>query len=449
MKFKTAFLGMTLSVSALFTLTGTAFAAQGDPVAGYQLIATIAVPGGLTKDDIVWADASTGRVYYADAGQATANPVVPPRIVVIDTINNKFVTAIPLPAAPNGVLSISRAREIWAGLADSTVAVINTDTNTITNIINVGGTGRADELGYDPIDRLIMIANDKDTPAFVTFINQQTKAIVKRLNFDGVQAPNATAGLEQPVWDAAAGKFYFTVPATTPNPKGEVEEIDPVQLKVVRSFPTTCGPAGLALLPAQRLITSCGDVIDIASGKIVTTVAGVGADEIWYNSGDNRVYFGGGTDKTTVPVVDGSTYALLTSLQAGALAGTGTPAQAAQRVAADSESNEIVVPVSNLGGVGAVQIWRNGAFLNAFPSPVPTTGPGAYTTTLTWYAPNATEVEIHVGSPNGVLFAQNSNRGSATTGPWAVPGTKFFLQDVTGNKALTADNTLATYVVGP
>jgi len=32
---------------------------------------------------------------------------------------------------------------------------------------------------------------------------------------------------------------------------------------ITRSFATTCSPAGLALIPGQRLITSCGDVVDI------------------------------------------------------------------------------------------------------------------------------------------------------------------------------------------
>jgi len=38
-------------------------------------------------------------------------------------------------------------------------------------------------------------------------------------------------------------------------------------------------------------MASCGDVVDIASGLGVTNVAGVGGDEIWFNSGDERVYF--------------------------------------------------------------------------------------------------------------------------------------------------------------
>jgi hypothetical protein len=40
-------------------------------------------------------------------------------------------------------------------------------------------------------------------------------------------------------------------------------------------------------------MNSCGDVLDIASGAVVQTQAGIATDEIWYNPGDERVYFGG------------------------------------------------------------------------------------------------------------------------------------------------------------
>src|SRR5438876_935460 len=97
--------------------------------------------------------------------------------------------------------------------------------------VSTGGTMRADELAYDPADHIILIAND-------------------RLH-----------------------------------PSGEVDEINPTTRAITRIFPTTCSPAGLALIPGQHLMTSCGNVLDIASGAVVHTVGGVGVDEIWFNSG--------------------------------------------------------------------------------------------------------------------------------------------------------------------
>jgi len=423
-----------LAIGALLNVSGVAFAQQGAPIAGYKLLTTITVPSGIAQDAIAWLDTSMARLYVADPGNT--------RIIVINTLNSTYLTSIPVAAAPNGVLAVSRAREVWAALANSTVAVINTDSNTVTSSVNTGGTGRAGKIAYDAVDQLIMVANDQDSPPFITFINEPTQTVVQSVRFDGTQAPKATNGLGQPMWNAAAGKFYMSVPATATNPQGEVDEIDPIQMTVTRTFAGSCTPAGLALLPGERLITSCGDVIDVSSGKLVTTIPGVAADEIWYNSGDKRVYFGGGMTTTTVPVIDGVKYSLMTSLVAGQLQAAPLANQTSLRLAVDTESNQIYVPVTGVG----VQVWRNGAYLTAFPLPVPDDGAFGIAT-LTWFAPNATAIEIHIGSPSGPLFLSGPNRGSAQTGAWVADGMTFYLQDVSTGNPLTLANTMATLVV--
>ena len=288
-----------------------AFAQQGAPIAGYKLLNTIKIPTGLAGNDISWVETATARYYLADRGSA---PSVAPTIDVIDTRSEQFLTSIVLPSPPNGVVGIPRAHEIWAGLNDSTVVVIDTDNNTISHVISTGGTARADEAAYDPVDRLLLIANDQDTPPFVSFISTQSYSVVKKVSYDGSQAPKSTGGIEQSVWDGQAGKFYLAIPATAANPNGEIDELDPTTACVTRSMPTVCkGPSGLVLIPNERLMTACGDVLDIVTGHVVTTVQGVGGDEIWYNSGDQRIYFGGGTNRIGVSVVDANSYALTAS----------------------------------------------------------------------------------------------------------------------------------------
>ena len=89
----------------------------------------------------------------------------------------------------------------------------------------------------------------------------------------------------------------------------------------------------------------------------------------------------------------------------------------------------------------------NAASLTASPNPIPVTGAADGTTTISWSAPSASYIEIHVGSPNGPLFTYDGNYGSANTGPWVTDGMTFYLQDVTDGKPRTANNTLATLVV--
>jgi hypothetical protein len=62
---------------------------------------------------------------------------------------------------------------------------------------------------------------------------------------------------------------------------------------------------------------------------------------------------------------------------------------------------------------------------------------------LFWNAPEASRVEVRVGSPTGTLFTRQQQFGSATTGRWITDDFTFYLQDVTDGKPLDAANTLA------
>lgn len=328
----------------------------------YKLLTTISIPGGLTGFDISWVDSAAGRYYLADRGNATATPPVPPRIDVIDTEKDSFLYSIDLTTAPNGVVAIHRTGDrreqdepgtLVAGGRDSTAIFIDLANPFATPIaVSTGGNHRADELAFDPRDHIILIANDQDTPApFITFITTTNPPhVLGKIVYDGNSGnPQSTGGIEQPVWDGAHKRFYLAIPSTAANANGEVDEIDPLAMKITKIFPTTCMPAGLALIPGQRLMTSCGDILTIANGSIQHT-AGVGADEIWFNRGDDRVYFGGGLDRISVPVVSAlPPFSLLTTLTVGAIETPPAPNHTTHSVAADSENNHIFVPVSHEG----------------------------------------------------------------------------------------------------
>jgi hypothetical protein len=160
-------------------------------------------------------------------------------------------------------------------------------------------------------------------------------------------------------------------------------------------------------------------------------------------NGNTIVWFGADIDPTTLAPKSPQTYTLVeadSSPEAGAIAvldvkippGTGFPYRA--------------LPVETLFGEVPAGTG-NGASLTASPNPIPVTGAADGTTTISWNAPTATYVEVHIGSPNGPLFAWNGNQGSAQTGSWVTDGMTFYLQDVTRGKPLTAANTLATLVV--
>ncbi|HEX4229517.1 MAG TPA: FG-GAP-like repeat-containing protein [Bryobacteraceae bacterium] len=89
-----------------------------------------------------------------------------------------------------------------------------------------------------------------------------------------------------------------------------------------------------------------------------------------------------------------------------------------------------------------------GNSLTASPNPIPVT-PGTLTgvTTIQWSAPSASTVELHLGSPNGPLFAGGGSTGSATTGLWVTDGMLFYLQDTTAGAPLTPANTLGVLIL--
>ena len=55
------------------------------------------------------------------------------------------------------------AGELWVGDSASNVEVIDLKTQSVVASISTGGVARADELAYDPLDHIVLIANDRET----------------------------------------------------------------------------------------------------------------------------------------------------------------------------------------------------------------------------------------------------------------------------------------------
>jgi DNA-binding beta-propeller fold protein YncE len=316
-------LSLLLVVAAL-SVFATVYAKDHDEVVSYKLIATISIPGFGNGFDISWVDSEASRYYLANRGNAAAVPPVPAHIDVIDTRRLSLLDPLPVHAAGNGVVAIrdrhdddegEGADELWVGDAKSFVEVIDLRSRSIVADIFTGGKRRADELAYDPLDRIMIVANDQDTPPFVTFISTKTRTVLGKLDYPQAVfgTPPTNHGLEQPVWNPRTRKFYLSVPGTIHNPQGEVDEIDPHSMNVTRVFPAVCNPGeapqGLALVPRQRLVTSCGDII-------------------------------------SVPVLDTDTNTLVAVIKVGT---PPPPLRFTHSVAADSETNRIFVPISGVG----------------------------------------------------------------------------------------------------
>jgi hypothetical protein len=73
----------------------------------------------------------------------------------------------------------------------------------------------------------------------------------------------------------------------------------------------------------------------------------------------------------------------------------------------------------------------------ANPNPV-LLAPGAVVgqTTISWNAPGASSVEVHIANASGPLFADGGSTGSAPTGAWVENGMVFVLVDATTRAVL-------------
>jgi hypothetical protein len=315
--------------------------AQAVPDETFTRIATIPIPGNpLLSFDISFVDPVRQQYLLADRSNKSLD-------VFSSTANtlqfqvDGFVgfTGNNDTSGPDGVVTVNNT-EAWVGDGDSTVKVINLNTRAITDTISTGGTARADELCFNPRDQQILIANDADTPPFVTFISTKPgHAILAK-----IPLPNATNGLEQCIWRPDAGLFYLAVPEINHNVgHGEIAVFDPKTLTLVNAFPQNCEPAGLALGPKDQAMVGCNDtnairIINLNDGSVVQTFPINGADEAWFNPGDGH-YFVAAANNT-----GGAVLAVIDSVQPE-LDQTISTAVGDHSVAAEPLFNHVFVPL--------------------------------------------------------------------------------------------------------
>src|ERR1700756_2178747 len=167
-----------------------------------KLLATIDIPGEELKlFDIGVVDAAAGRYYIADRSNKAVD--------IFDTKRNTYVGRIegfvgvamtdgkPVTnmSGPNGVALDPATKTLWVGDGDSTLKVVDLKANPpkIVDTIQLGGKRRADELGIDSKDGIVLVFNNADKPAFGTFVS--TKPGHKVLG--KIEMPEATDGVEQ------------------------------------------------------------------------------------------------------------------------------------------------------------------------------------------------------------------------------------------------------------
>ncbi len=296
--------------------------ASGDET--FTATKAISLPGGqkITSFDISYVDARTGNYFLADRTNKSIDIIDTATNTVAAQYTDNFAgaTGNNNTSGPNGVLVTDHSR-IWVGDGNSHVKVIDLGSGSPLADIDTKGAQRADELCFDSRDRIILMANDAETPwPFITFIDADTYAVLGRVTMDGTNGTvKATNGIEQCQWSHRTGKFYLNIPEVNgpgdDSAPGAVLVIGPRSEKVERIFNIpidSCdGPQGMALGPDGQILLGCNApgptpnaptaIIDENSGKVVRTLNNEsGSDEVWYNPGDNHYFLA----ESSHPVVE-------------------------------------------------------------------------------------------------------------------------------------------------
>ncbi len=347
---------VVLVITAFLVSAGPGRAGDADSVKNFGLKAVIKLPNSekVQRFDISWVDEPSQTYYLADRTNK--------QIDVIDARTDTFVQTLAHghfvgfsgnndTSGPNGILVIHSLHELWVGDGPSnnpvcsappcsTVKVIDLKATPpeIVATISTGGQARADEMAFDPDDHILVVANDADTPPYLTFISTDTRTVLGTLVF-----ADADNGLEQSVWDPATRRFYLNVPNTGGD--SYIAQIDPRTRTVTNKLHIgTCEGGGLALTPHQHLIVGCQTqetlVVNARTGAIVasTTLVG-GSDQVWFNPGDGNYYLAArnNTPGPVLGIIDAATNMLLGTVPTGS--------RGVHSVAANRANNHVFVPL--------------------------------------------------------------------------------------------------------
>ncbi|WP_310634324.1 hypothetical protein, partial [Paraburkholderia sp.] len=257
---------------------------------------TLAIPGApLASFDIGYA--SHGLYALADRSNAS--------IDLFDTHTLRYTGRLTGFAGakatdmggPNGIVIVGK--QIWAGDGNSDVKVIDIASKKTLATVSTGGSKRVDELAYDPQDQLIAAANNADDPPFVSLISTRAPYEVKAK----LVLPQATDGIEQPVWEPTTKKLFLAVPVLDGHKEdGGIAVIEPRSAKLERMIHVSrCMPAGLAAGPDGQILVGCSNdaveagfpakslLIDSRTGAETASFDQVGgSDEVWYDAASGR-----------------------------------------------------------------------------------------------------------------------------------------------------------------
>jgi len=194
--------------------------------------------------------------------------------------------------------------QVYAGNGDSTLKgfnILGPNSFSALPVINTVGLKRVDEMSFDPASKVLLAANNADTPAFATLVNTKTNSIISKITFGANGVPAAPQGIEASDFNPKTGKFYLAVVQLGNSTSGGIIEIDPTGA-IGRVFDLKAlgldnySPTGLAVAANGQILLGNGNagvtaIIDPTgiNPKVVASFAQVsGEDQVWFDPTTGR-----------------------------------------------------------------------------------------------------------------------------------------------------------------
>ena len=266
-------------------------------------------PGSATAgnfDDLV-IDQTDHRLYAADRDRGID-------VFDISTPNARFVQAIALPAAPNGLALASDLGRLYAGTSDGSVQVLDinpTSPTTAKLLPQIQTTGKeVDLLDYSGARHELYASSGPE--GTISIIDTNTNAVTGQVKVG--------YALEQPRFNPTDGMLYVTSPDAD-----ALFKIDPAT-GAVKSKNTlgACQPVGLAINPrADQALIACADWTlgwDLRTGTAQGFNQASHGDVVSYDSATDRflVASPGSINTSSVAIFGGSPLAYIASVVTGA-----------------------------------------------------------------------------------------------------------------------------------
>lgn len=270
---------LILAVFGLITIKHQASAQQNIL---YSLDKKIALPGD-GGYDYLFLDQQTNRLYVS---HGTA-------VHVIDVNKEELIGTISGMQGNHGIAIAKAAGKgfISDGKAN---AVVVFDLSSLKILATIPLSGKKpDAIIYDPFSNRVFAFNGGSNNA----------AVIDVTTLKEIGSVQLTGAPEFAVADGK-GKIYNNI-----EDKNTIDVIDSKSLKVINSYPLSpCGgPTGIALDEVNlRLFTACREnkgmsVVDITSGKIITTIPiGAGVDAAAYDAETKLIFCSNGDGTTTI-----------------------------------------------------------------------------------------------------------------------------------------------------